>query len=188
MLSTEQQQNSSLTPNPSPDSINEKVNANEQISLEENIKDGNSSKFVSDDEQKEKLLRIKTEINKNVNIATSTSATTIESSRMSALIDINIANIKTEHMPTEIDMDIESNQMNDSNYLNNALENMFGESNLNENETKMSFDSNDQNKKSDCDRKGDNFNDSSDSSDDTDDDSDDSTDSDDEDEDDDDKR
>lgn len=107
---------------------------------------------------------------------------------MSALIDINIANIKTEHMPTEIDMDIESNQMNDSNYLNNALENMFGESNLNENETKMSFDSNDQNKKSDCDRKGDNFNDSSDSSDDTDDDSDDSTDSDDEDEDDDDKR
>lgn len=175
---TDQQPNSSLTPNPSPDSVNEKVNANEQIPLDENIKD--SGKFVSDDDHKEKLLQLKTEISKNINMSTS-NTTTMDSSRMSAPIDLNI-NIKTE--PSEIDMDIDGNPMHDSSFLNNALENIFGEGNLNENgnETKMSFDSGDQSKKLENERKEENFNDSSDSDDDddTDDDSDDSTDSDDE--------
>lgn len=177
VLTSEQPQNNTLTPNPSPDSINDKVNVSEQISPGGSIKE--SVKSISDDEIKEKLLHMKTDPDKSLGIPTSDSAA-IENANITNALDISI---KSEHLSAEMDMVLESNPLNDSNFLNSALENIFGEgeSELNETETKMSFDSNDQNKKSENERKDEKtLNESSDSdSDDTDDDSDDSDDSDD---------
>lgn len=152
------------------------MNPGEQISPGECVKE--SGKSISDDEIKEKLLQMKTDPDKGLGIPTSDSVA-IDNANITNVLDINI---KTEHLSADMDL-LESNPLNDSNFLNSALDNIFGEgeSELNENETKMSFESNDQNKKSDNDRKGEkNLNESSDSdSDDTDDDSDDSDDSDD---------
>lgn len=176
VLTSEQPQNNTLTPNPSPDSIIDKVNPGEQISPGECVKE--SGKSISDDEIKEKLLQMKTDPDKSLGIPTSDSAA-IDNANITNVLDISI---KTEHLSADMDL-LESNPLNDSNFLNSALDNIFGEgeSELNETETKMSFESNDQHKKSDNDRKGEkNLNESSESdSDDTDDDSDDSDDSDD---------
>lgn len=172
VLTTEQPQNNTLTPNPSPDSI---VNTGEQISPGGSIKE--SGKSISDDEIKEKILQMKTDPDKSLGLPTTDSAA-IDSANITNALDISI---KSEHLSADMDMVLDTNQLNDSNFLNSALENIFGESEDNENETKMSFESNDANKKSENDRKDEkNMNESSDSdSDDTDDDSDDSDDSDD---------
>lgn len=176
VLTSEQPQNNTLTPNPSPDSIVDKVNTSEQISPVDSIKE---SKSISDDEIKEKLMHMKTDPDKSLGIPTTDSAA-IENANIANALDISI---KSEHLSAEMDMVLESNPLNDSNFLNSPLDNIFGEGDneLNETETKMSFESNDPNKKSDNDRKNvKNMNESSDSdSDDTDDDSDDSDDSDD---------
>lgn len=176
VLTSEQPQNNTLTPNPSPDSIVDKVNTSEQISPVDSIKE---SKSISDDEIKEKLMHMKTDPDKGLSIPTTDSAA-IENANIANALDISI---KSEHLSAEMDMVLESNPLNDSNFLNSPLDNIFGEgeNELNETETKMSFESNDPNKKSDNDRKNEkNMNESSDSdSDDTDDDSDDSDDSDD---------
>lgn len=172
---TDQPQTNTLTPNPSPDSIIDKVNPGEQISPGESVKE--SSKSISDDEMKEKLLQMKTDPDKNLGLPTTDTAA-IENANITNALDISI---KTEHLSADMDL-LDGNPLNDSNFLNSALENIFGEgeSELNETETKMSFESNDH-KKSEQDRKDEkNLNESSDSdSDDTDDDSDDSDDSDD---------
>lgn len=173
VLTTEQPQNNTLTPNPSPDSIIDKVNTGEQISPSGSIKE--SGKSISDDEIKEKILQMKTDPDKSLGLPTTDSAS-IDNANITNALDISI---KSEHLSADMDMVLDTNQLNDSNFLNSALDNIFGEDN--ENETKMSFESNDANKKSEMDHKGDkNMNESSDSdSDDTDDDSDDSDDSDD---------
>lgn len=186
VLTSEQQQTNTLTPNPSPESIADKaVNTGEQISPGEcSVKD-TSVKSISDDEMKEKLLQIKTEPEKNLGLSMATGSDTATTASAADTLDITA--IKSEHMQSssEMDMVLDGNQMNDSNFLNTALENIFGESSEdNENETKMSFESAEvHSKKSDVDRKEPeekNLNESSDSdSDDTDDDSDDSDDSDD---------
>lgn len=161
-----------MTPNPSPDSIIDKVNTSEQISPGESVK--GCGKSISDDEIKEKILHMKTETDKSLGLSAS------DSSAIDNVLDISI---KTEHLSADMDLVLENNPLNDSNFLNSALDNIFGEgeSELNENETKMSFESNDHNKKSENERKSEKIlNESSDSdSDDTDDDSDDSDDSDD---------
>lgn len=153
------------------------MNTSDQISPGECIKE--SGKSISDDEIKDKLLHMKTDPDKGLGIPTSDSAA-IENANITNALDISI---KSEHLSAEMDMVLESNPLNDSSFLNSALENIFGEgeSELNETETKMSFESNDPNKKSEHERKQEkNLNESSDSdSDDTDDDSDDSDDSDD---------
>lgn len=192
VLTSEQQQTNTLTPNPSPESIADKaVNAGEQISPGEGSVRDTSVKSISDDEMKEKLLQMKTEPDKNLGLsindgtAAGAAATSMIDTSSTAIIDITA--IKTEHMQSssEMDMVLDGSQLNDSNFLNTALENIFGESSEdNENETKMSFESTEaHSKKSDADRKepeGKNLNESSDSdSDDTDDDSDDTDDSDD---------
>lgn len=173
---TDQPQNNTLTPNPSPDSIIDKVNPGDQISPGECVKE--SGKLLSDDEIKEKLLQMKTDPDKSLGLPTSDTAA-IDNAHITNALDISI---KTEHLSADMDL-LDGNPLNDSNFLNSALENIFGEgeSELNENETKMSFESNDHHKKSEQDRKDEkNMNESSDSdSDDTDDDSDDSDDSDD---------
>lgn len=171
---TDQPQNNTLTPNPSPDSIIDKANPGEQISPGECVKE--SGKSISDDEIKEKILQMKTDSDKTLGLPTSDTAAIDNANAL----DISI---KTEHLSADMDL-LDGNPLNDSNFLNSALENIFGEgeSELNENETKMSFESNDHHKKSENDRKDEkNLNESSDSdSDDTDDDSDDSSESDDE--------
>lgn len=193
VLTSEQQQTNTLTPNPSPESIADKApNTGEQISPGEGSVKDTSVKSISDDEMKEKLLQMKTEPEKNLalsmatgNDATTGAAAAADTANITNTLDITA--IKTEHMQTscEMDMVLDGNQMNDSNFLNTALENIFGESSEdNENETKMSFESTEaHSKKSDVERKEaeeKNLNESSDSdSDDTDDDSDDSDDSDD---------
>lgn len=174
VLTSEQPQNNTLTPNPSPDSIIDKVNPGEQISPGECVKE--SGKSISDDEIKEKIMQMKTDPDKCLGLPTSDLAA-IDNANITNALDISI---KTEHLSADLDL-LESSQLNETNFLSGALDNMFDESELNETETKMSFESNDQNKKSDHDRKDEkNLNESSDSdSDDTDDDSDDSDDSDD---------
>lgn len=174
VLNTEQPQNNTLTPNPSPDSITDKVNTGEQISPGGSIK--GSGKSISDDEIKEKILHMKTDSDKHLGLSTADAAA-IDHANITNPLDISI---KSEHLTSDMDI-LDTNQLNDSNFLNSALDNIFGESEDNENETKMSYDSNDPNKKSENDRKVEkNLNESSDSdSDDTDDDSDDSDDSDD---------
>lgn len=199
VLTSEQQQTNTLTPNPSPESIVDKVvNAGEQISPGEGSVKDTSVKSISDDEMKEKLLQMKTEPDKNLGLSMTTVNDTTTMPAGSSIIDsatassnitntLDITAIKTEHMQSasEMDMVLDGSQLNDSNFLNTALENIFGESSEdNENETKMSFESTDaHSKKSDIDRKEPeekNLNESSDSdSDDTDDDSDDTDDSDD---------
>lgn len=151
------------------------MNTSEQISPAGSIKEGGKS--ISDDEIKEKILQMKSDPDKSLGLPTTDSAA-IDNASITNALDISI---KSEHLSSEMDMVLDTNQLNDSNFLNSALENIFGESEDNENETKMSFESNDPNKKSDNDRKEEkNLNESSDSdSDDTDDDSDDSDDSDD---------
>lgn len=202
VLTSEQQQTNTLTPNPSPESMVDKVvNAGEQISPGEigSVKDA-SVKLISDDEMKEKLLHMKAEMEKSLSLPlqgigdTTKMATTTppppfavpDASANANTIDISA--IKTEHIQSsDMDMELDGSQMNDTNFLNTAIEfsKIFGESSEdNENETKMSFESAEaHSKKSDGDRKepeGKNLNESSDSdSDDTDDDSDDTDDSDD---------
>lgn len=202
VLNSEQQQTNTLTPNPSPESMVDKVGtAGEQISPGEigSVKDG-SVKSMSDDEIKEKLLHMKSELDKSLSLPMQSGSgdtkmvtpvistppppppppSTIDATNSS----MDISSTKTEQT-SEMDMELDGNQMNDSNFLNTALENIFGESSEdNENETKMSFESTEvHSKKSENDRKeleGKNLNESSDSdSDDTDDDSDDTDDSDD---------
>lgn len=174
MLTNEQPQNSSLTPNPSPDSITDKVSG-EQISPED-IK--LSGKSISDDESREKLLQVKTETGKSLNLQ-STDLTALENAAMANALDMNI---KSENLSNEMDMDLDNNSMSGANFLNTELANIFGDTGSNENETKMSFESNDQAKKSDGERKDDkNGNESSDSDDDDETDSDESDDSDDDD-------
>lgn len=193
VLTSEQQQTNTLTPNPSPESIVDKVgNTGEQISPGDGSVKDTSVKSISDDEMKEKLLQMKTEPEKNLGLSMTTASVTTTAVSMDAASASNITNtldnagIKTEHLQSsEMDMVLDGSQLNDSNFLNTALENIFGESSEdNENETKMSFESTEaHSKKSDGDRKeqeGKNLNESSDSdSDDTDDDSDDTDDSDD---------
>lgn len=188
VLSSEQQQTNTLTPNPSPESIVDKVvNTGEQISPG-SVRD-TSVKSISDDEMKEKLLQMKTEPEKNLGLSMTTAndptTATIDTAAASNITNtLDIPGIKTEHLQSsEMDMVLDGGQLNDSNFLNTALENIFGESSE-ENETKMSFESTEaHSKKSDGDRKEQvekNLNESSDSdSDDTDDDSDDTDDSDD---------
>lgn len=201
ILTSEQQQTNTLTPNPSPESIADKaVNAGEQISPGDGSVKDTSVKSISDDEMKEKLLQMKTEPEKNLGLSSSTAnndamagnASSIDASA-SISNTLDVSAIKTEHLASsEMDMGLDGSQLNDSNFLNTALENIFGESSEdNENETKMSFESTGaHSKKSDGgggggggDRKEHvekNLNESSDSdSDDTDDDSDDTDDSDD---------
>lgn len=192
VLTSEQQQTSTLTPNPSPESIVDKTaNAGgEQISPSDGSVKDTSVKSISDDEMKEKLMHMKTDPEKNLGL-TSSSGTANDTTAMDTSSNItntiDITAIKTEHLgSSEMDMGLDGGQLNDSSFLNTALENIFGESSEdNENETKMSFESTEaHSKKSDGgDRKEHiekNLNESSDSdSDDTDDDSDDSDDSDD---------
>lgn len=176
VLTSEQPQTNQLTPNPSPDSIIDKVNVNEQISPGGSVKE--SGKSISDDEIKEKIVHMKTDPDKSLGLSTTDTAV-IDNVNITNALDISI---KSEHLSADIDL-LENNTMNDANFLNSALDNIFGEgeSELNETETKMSFESNEQNKKSENEHKNvKNLNESSDSdSDDTDDDSDDSDDSDD---------
>lgn len=191
VLTSEQQQTSTLTPNPSPESIVDKtVNAGEQISPSDGSVKDTSVKSISDDEMKEKLLQMKTDPEKNLALSSTTNdptATSAMDTSTNITNTIDITAIKTEHLgSSEMDMGLDGGQLNDSSFLNTALENIFGESSEdNENETKMSFESTEaHSKKSDGgDRKEHiekNLNESSDSdSDDTDDDSDDSDDSDD---------
>lgn len=168
VLTAEQPQNNTLTPNPSPDSLTDKVQI-DQISPGD-LKP--SGKSFSDDESREKLHQIKTEAGKHLQ---SSDLTALESTANA--LDMNI---KSENLANEMDMDLDHNSMSGTNFLNTELANIFGDTGSNENETKMSFDSNDANKKSDGERK-DEKNDSSDSDDEDDSDSDESDDSDDDD-------
>lgn len=172
VLTGEQQQNSTLTPNPSPDSIADKTHIDHISPVEMKP----SGKLISDDDSREKLLQIKTEAGKSLNLQSS-DLTALDSAHISNALDINI---KTENISNEIDMDLDHNSMSGTNFLNTELANIFGDTGSNENETKMSFESNDQSKKSvEKDQKD--GNESSDSDDEDDSDSDESDDSDDDD-------
>lgn len=172
VLTAEQQQNNTLTPNPSPDSIADKT----QIDHISPIEMKPIGKLINDDDSREKIHQIKTETGKSLNLQSS-DLMTLDSANISNALDINI---KTENITNEIDMDLDHNSMSGTNFLNTELANIFGDTGSNENETKMSFESNDQNKKSvENDQK--NGNESSDSDDEDDSDSDESDDSDDDD-------